>query len=215
MILEMYEADLLNKKAVLQDKKIVPGLGALMTTNLLSIQVDCFAFKDKENIYIGVDKFEREEGGTFSTALYQYIDGRINYVKEVSYSQHGGSGLNLYKAEKEPPMPLCLEWIDSPERVPVAIISRDEWNKDKGIDLINKYKGELQSKGLRIHPIIYEPFIGLPEGNISNQTDINSFYEAKEFLPICLIQNRRINDYLEFELERDDTTGLLDQFRNK
>ena len=215
MILEMYEADLLNKKAVLQDKKIVPGLGALMTTNLLSIQVDCFAFKDKENIYIGVDKFEREEGGTFSTALYQYIDGRINYVKEVSYSQHGGSGLNLYKAEKEPPMPLCLEWIDSPERVPVAIISRDEWNKDKGIDLINKYKGELQSKGLRIHPIIYEPFIGLPEKNISNQTDINSFYEAKEFLPICLIQNRRINDYLEFELERDDTTGLLDQFRNK
>lgn len=212
MVLEIYEADLSNKKAVLQDKKTIPGLGALMTANLLSIQVDCFAFKDKGKMYIGVDKFEREEGGTFSTALYQYIDGRINYVKEVSYSQHGGWGLDLYKAEKEPPMPLCLEWIDSPERIPVAIISSDEWNKDKGKDLIKKYKGELESAGLKIHPIINEPFIALPEAKVSNQTDVNSFYEGGDFVSFCLIQNR-LDEYPQFVLERNDNIGLLDKYR--
>ena len=213
MFLEIYEVDPSNGKVILQDNKHISGLGALLTSNLLSIQADCFVYQFNNKSYIGIDRFEREQGGTIDTAVYQYNGNRISFVKEVSYSQHGGSGIEVYKSEREPLMPLCLEWIDCPEREIVKKIDRDEWNDGKWKELLDELKKELHEVGIIIHPNEGDSGISFPEGNISEQTDINKYYEAESFVPLCLIQNRHEN-YPQFILERNDYSGLLDVFRH-
>lgn len=219
LILEIYEVEKSDGSVVLKGQKELSGLSGIMTTSLLSLQIDCFIYEYNGEMYIGVDSFEREEGATFNIAVYQYKEEKISFVKEVTYSQHGGWGLDLYKAEQEREIPLNLEWWDSPERVTIARVNREDLDESKCRDLFRQYKEELQSVGINIHPIETESeyglmfYLELPE-EVEGQTDLSSFYEAENIVFLSLIQNRHEN-YPQFVLDRVDTQGLLNRYRNQ